>query len=94
MRSEEAENLIRRVVPLEVLHRDMLAAAERLAKLEGAALVHPDRDTWKRAVKRRDRLVREAARRKKLRSRRARDLKAVAHESPVWQKRAVVAALL
>ena len=94
VRSEEAENLIRRVVPLEVLHRDMLAAAERLAKLEGAALVHPDRDTWKRAVKRRDRLVREAARRKKLRSRRARDLKAVAHESPVWQKRAVVAALL
>jgi uncharacterized protein YhaN len=94
VRSEEAETVIRRVVPLESLHKEMLAAAERLAKLEGAALVHPDRDSWKRSVKRRDRLVREAARRKKTRSRRARELKAVSTESSVWQKRSVVAAVL
>jgi uncharacterized protein YhaN len=94
VRSEEAENIIRRVVPLESLHHEMLAASDRLAKLEGAALVHPDRDTWKRAVKRRDRLIREATRRKKIRSRRARELKALADESSVWQKRSIVAAVL
>jgi uncharacterized protein YhaN len=93
-RAEEAEEVIRRVIPLEQLHRDMLAAAERLVTLEGTALVHPDRDAWKRAVKRRDRILGEANRRKRIRSRRARDLAAVPAESAVWQRRSAVAALV
>jgi uncharacterized protein YhaN len=94
VRSEETENVVRRILPLESLHREMLTAAEHVAALEGAALVHPDRDTWKRAVKRRARLTREVMRRKKIRSRRAREAAAVANESGVWLKRSVVATLL
>jgi len=93
-RSEEAEEVIRRVLPLEPLHADMLASAARLKALEGAALVHPDRDAWKRAVKRRDRIARLAARRKKHRARRARELAKVPAESAVWRKRSAVSALL
>jgi uncharacterized protein YhaN len=93
-RSEEAEDVIRRVLPLEQVHRDMLAAAERLAALEGTPLVHPDRDAWKRAAARRDRVARLAARRKKIRSRRARALAQVPAETAAWRKRAAVTALL
>ncbi|MFM7033960.1 MAG: AAA family ATPase [Planctomycetia bacterium] len=93
-RSEAAEEVIRRVLPLEPLHAEMHAAAARVAALEGTALVHPDLDGWKRAVKRRDRLAREATRRKKIRARRARLLAAVAAESAVWKKRSAVAALV
>lgn len=93
-RSEEAEEVIRRVLPLEPLHRELHATAQRLAAFEGTALVHPDRDVWKRAVSRRDRIARLAARRKKTRSRRARDLAKVPVETAVWRKRTAVAALL
>jgi uncharacterized protein YhaN len=93
-RSEAAEEVIRRVLPLEPLHREMLASAERLAALEGTPLVHPDRDAWKRAVKRRDRTGRIVARRKKIRSRRARDVSRVPAETAVWRKRTAIAALL
>jgi uncharacterized protein YhaN len=93
-RSEEAEEVIRRVLPLEPLYHDRESAAQRLAALEGTALVHPDRDAWKRAMHRREKLARVAMRRKKTRGRRARDLAKVPAETAVWRKRAAVAALI
>jgi uncharacterized protein YhaN len=89
-----AEQVVRGVLALEPLHAEWRATAERLAALESVPLVHADRDLWRLANRRLRRAERIAKKRKKLRSRLARQLRELPAESPVWKKRAVVAAIL
>ena len=69
------------------------ATAERLAALESAPLVHPDRDAWRSSRRRLSKLARVAAVRQKRRAKLARQLKDLPAESAVWKKRVAVAAL-
>jgi uncharacterized protein YhaN len=89
-----AEQVVRGVLALEPLHAEWRATAERLAALESVPLVHADRDSWRLARRRLGRAERIAKKRKKLRGRLARQLRDLPTESPVWKKRAVVAAIL
>ena len=90
-RGEWAEAVVRGVLPLEPLFLERRRAAERLAELEATTLVHPDLDAWQRAVRQRDRRAAAAVRRKRIRSRMARELAAIPAESALWKKRAAVA---
>ena len=89
-----AESVIRGVLALEPLHAEWRATAERLAALESVPLVHADRDLWRLANRRLRRAERTAKKRKKLRGKLARQLRELPLESPVWKKRAVVAAVI
>ena len=91
--SLHAEEVVRGVLPLEGLHAAWRATADRLAALEAAPLVHPDRDAWRSARRRLAKLERLALRRQKRRAKLARQLKELPEESAVWKKRAVVAAI-
>lgn len=86
------EDVIRAVLPLEGLHATWRRTAERLAALESAPLVHPDRDAWRHANRRLRRHARLALRRKKRRGKLARALAGLPEESAVWRKRVAVAA--
>ncbi len=88
-----AEAVVRGVLPLERLHAEWKRTADRLAALETAPLVHPDRDAWRSANRRLKRFERLALKRKKRRSKLARLLADLPAESAVWHKRAAVAAL-
>jgi uncharacterized protein YhaN len=88
-----AEAVVRGVLPLEALHGAWRRTAERLAALESAPLVHPDRDAWRYANRRLKRFERLALKRKKRRGKLARLLRDLPTESTVWQKRVAVAAL-
>ena len=91
--AQHAEELLRSTLPLEPLFHAKKRAAERVAALEATPLIHADLDTWQLASKRRDSLAREAAKLKKTRSLRARDMKAHAPDALIWKKRAAVMAL-
>lgn len=86
------EEIVRGVLPLEGLHAAWRHTAERLAALESAPLVHPDRDAWRYASRRLQRHARIALRRKKRRGKLARGLAGLPAESAVWRKRVAVAA--
>ncbi len=86
------EEIVRGVLPLEGLHAAWRRTAERLATLESAPLVHPDRDAWRYASRRLRRHARLAVRRKKRRAKLARGLAELPAESAVWRKRVAVAA--
>jgi uncharacterized protein YhaN len=88
-----AEEVVRGVLPLEALHATWRTTAERLAALESAPLVHPDRDAWRSSRRRLSKLARVAAVRQKRRAKLARQLKDLPAESAVWKKRVAVAAL-
>jgi len=92
-RSVEAENVVRRVLPLEPLYRAYRDTADSLQALVGTRLVHADLDTWKRANRTYRKLVRLARRRHRTRGRIARGLAEIPAESALWKKRAAVAAL-
>jgi uncharacterized protein YhaN len=87
------EDVVRGVLPLEGLHAAWRATAEKLAALEAAPLVHPDRDAWRSGRRKLVKLERLALRRKKRRAKLARQLKELPAESAVWKKRTIVAAL-
>jgi uncharacterized protein YhaN len=89
----EAENVVRRVLPLEPLYRAHRDTAERLQALVGTRLVHADLDSWKRAHRTRRKLARLARRRQATRTRLARSLAEIPAESALWKKRAAVAAV-
>ena len=91
--AERHEAVVRGVIPLAALHADWRRAAANLATLEAAPLVHPDRDAWRLAARRLRRHEKNAARRKKTRSKLARLLKSLPVETAVWQKRTIVAAM-
>ena len=92
-RARHAEETIRGLLPLEPLHHEHRRAADKLAALETQPLIHADLDTWHLASKDRDRLARSAHKRKRVRSRLARELKALPSDSLIWKKRTVVTAL-
>jgi uncharacterized protein YhaN len=87
------EAVVRGVLPLQALHDVWRRTATRLAALESAPLVHPDRDAWKHASRRLRGFERRAARRKKRRAKLARSLRELPGETAVWRHRAAVAAL-
>ena len=89
-----AEDVVRGVLALEPLHAEWRQTAERLATIESAPLVHPDRDSWRLANRRLRRLERLAKTRKKFRAKYARQLRELPAETAVWRKRAVVMAIL
>jgi uncharacterized protein YhaN len=92
--AERAEQVVRGVLPLAGLHDEWRRTADRRAAFEQTPLVHPDRDAWKFAARRLRRIERTAARRRKLRGKLARGLRDLPAESPVWQRRVAVAALV
>jgi len=92
-RSVDAENVVRRVLPIEPLYRAYRETAERLQELVGTRLVHADLDVWKRASRTHRKLARLTRRRQRTRGRLARSLAEIPAESAVWKKRAAVAAL-
>jgi uncharacterized protein YhaN len=92
-RSVEAEDVVRRVLPLEPLYRSHRDAADRLQSLVGTRLVHADLDSWKRANRGYRKLVRLTRRRHRTRGRLARSLAEIPAESALWRKRAAVAAI-
>ncbi len=94
VRSEHFEDVIREALPLESLYQARGQAAERLASINTSSLVHPDRDVWKRMSRYRDRLIKEATTRKKIRAKRAKTLSALPEATHVWNKRATVTSLL
>ena len=87
------EAIVRGVLPLEALHESWKRTAARLATLESAPLVHPDRDAWRYAARRLRRFERRAVQRKKRRGKLARLLRDLPGETAVWRHRAAVAAL-
>jgi uncharacterized protein YhaN len=93
VRGERAEEVVRGVMPLEPLFLERRRTAERLAALQATPLVHADLDEWKRAARRRDRRAAVATKRKRVRSRLAREVAAIPAESAVWKKRAAIAGL-
>ena len=93
VRGERAEEIVRGVMPLEPLHLERRRTAERVAALQAAPLVHADLDEWKRAARVRDRRAAVATKRKRARSRLAREVAAIPAESAVWKKRAAIAGL-
>jgi uncharacterized protein YhaN len=92
-RSVDAENVVRRVLPIEPLYRASRETAERLQEMVGARLVHADLDAWKRASRTHRKLARLTRRRHRTRGHLARSLAEIPAESAVWKKRAAVAAL-
>ena len=92
-RSVDAENVVRRVLPLEPLYRAYRDTADRLQAMVGTRLVHADLDSWKRANRTYRKLVRLTRRRQRTRGRLARSLAEIPAESSLWKKRAAVAAL-
>ena len=90
----EAEDVVRGVVAIEPLYAEWRHTSARLAALEAVPLVHADRDSWRLANRRLRRFERLAATRKKLRGKLARQLRDLPAETAVWQKRAIVTALL
>ncbi|MFM8290138.1 MAG: AAA family ATPase, partial [Planctomycetia bacterium] len=87
------EAIVRGVLPLEALHEAWRRTSTRLAALEAAPLVHPDRDAWRYAARRHKRYARRAALRKKRRAKIARLLRDLPAETAVWRHRTAVAAL-
>jgi hypothetical protein len=79
------EAIVRGVLPLEALHEAWRRTAGRLAALEAAPLVHPDRDAWRYAARRHKRFERRAALRKKRRAKTARLLRDLPAETAVWR---------
>ncbi len=92
--AEHAEDVVRGVLALEPLHTEWRRTTERLSALESVPLVHPDRDSWRQANRRLRRVERLAAKRKKLRSKLARQLRDLPAECAVWRKRAIVKPVL
>jgi uncharacterized protein YhaN len=88
-----SEETIRAVVPVEPLFRAWRNSADHLAQLESTPLIHADLDAWHLATKRRDELLRLAAKRKRIRGRIAREIASHAADETIWKKRAAVAAL-
>jgi uncharacterized protein YhaN len=87
------EAIVRGVLPLEALHEAWRRTSTRLAALEAAPLVHPDRDAWRYAARRHKRFERRATLRKKRRAKTARLLRDLPAETAVWRHRTAVAAL-
>ena len=92
-RAVEDEDAIRGLLWLEPLYEARRTSAAKLDEMLGATLVHADLDGWKRAAKARNRLARLARRRGRTRSRLARSLAGVPAETPIWKRRAAVAAV-
>ena len=90
----KAEDVVRGVLTLEPLHAEWRSTAERLAALESAPLVHPDRDSWRLANRKLRSFQRLAAKRKKYRAKYARQLRELPVETAVWRKRALVTTIL
>jgi hypothetical protein len=93
-RARRAEDTLRSILPLEPLYHEHRRTTEKLATLEATPLIHADLDAWQLAAKNRDRLARLARKRKKVRSRLARELKDLPADTLIRKKRAVVAPLL
>ena len=91
--AEQSEAVVRGVMHLEPLSISRRDAAERLAALMSGPLVHEDLNAWKRAQRRRRRCNALSRKRKRTRSRLARELAAVPVESIIWKKRAAITGL-
>ena len=89
-----AEGVVRGVIGIEGLHDEWRRTAQRLASLEAAPLVHPDRDAWRAANRKLKRLERLAVRRKRRRAKLARILRELPEETAVWRNRTAVAAVV
>jgi len=88
-----AEDRVRALLPLVPLHAERARSAAALADLEATPAIHPDFDAWELASKNRDHLARLARKRKRTRSRIARDLAALPADSLVRKKRATIVAI-
>ena len=91
--ARRAEDTIRTLLPLEPLHHEQRRALDALAAIEATPLIHADLDAWHLASKDRDRLDRRSRKRKKVRSRLARELKALPVDTLIWKRRAAVGAI-
>jgi len=91
--ARRAEDTIRTLLPLEPLHHQHRRAADALASIEAMPLIHADLDAWHLASKDRDRLERLSRKKKRVRSRLARELKSLPVDPLIWKRRAAVTAL-
>ena len=92
-KARHTEGVVRGVLLLEPLFARRQATARELSALQDAPLVHGDLDQWKRALRIHKRCVAHAHKRKRTRSRLARELKAIPAESMIWEKRAAITGL-
>jgi len=87
------EDRVRALLPLAPLHAERVRTAAALADLEATPAIHADFDAWELASKNRDHLARLARKRKRVRSRLARELAALPADSLVRKKRGTIVAI-
>ena len=88
-----AEEKIRSLLPLAPLHAERARAAAALAELEATPAIHADYDAWELASKNRDHLARLARKKKRVRSRIARELATLPVDAVARKKRAAIVAV-
>jgi len=86
------EEKIRALLPLAPLHAERVRTAAALAELEATPAIHADYDAWELASKNRDHLARLARKKKRTRSRIARELAALPVDTVARKKRAAIVA--
>jgi len=87
------EDKIRVLLPLAPLHAERVRSAARLAELEATPAIHADYDAWELASKHRDHLARLARKRKRVRSRLAKELAALPVDAVARKKRGTIVAV-